>query len=74
VTEPWTEEKNQRRCDLIDKEINGHITPAEQAELDCLQQELYTAHPRVTREELDVLRQMYHELKQKADSEMKNEA
>jgi hypothetical protein len=56
VNEGWTEAKNQRRCDLIDKEINGSITLAEQVELDMLQQELYAAHPRVTREELDALR------------------
>jgi hypothetical protein len=67
--EGWTEAKNQRRCHLIDKEINSSITLAEQAELDHLQKDLYAAHPRVTRDELDALRQIYNELKQKMSSE-----
>lgn len=33
----WTDEKNERRCDLIDKDIEGTILPFEKRELDELQ-------------------------------------
>jgi hypothetical protein len=36
----WTEAKNRRRCDLIDREIDGTMTPDERAELEGLQREL----------------------------------
>jgi hypothetical protein len=32
----WTEEKNKRRCELIDKEIQGTIIDAERSELELL--------------------------------------
>src|SRR5262245_51586744 len=38
--ESWTDEKNDRRCDLIDKEYEGTLTPAERAELAELEEEL----------------------------------
>ncbi|MGE3808580.1 MAG: hypothetical protein AB7K24_28270, partial [Gemmataceae bacterium] len=37
--EPWTEAKNTRRCQLIDREIDGELTPQEAAELHQLQTE-----------------------------------
>lgn len=40
--EGWTEEKNQRRCLLIDKSIEGKLTAAEQVELAKLQEEAET--------------------------------
>jgi hypothetical protein len=36
----WTEEKNQRRCDLVEKEIDGTLSPEEAVELENLQQEM----------------------------------
>jgi len=36
----WTEKKNQRRCELIDKEIDGFLSIAESLELDQLQNEM----------------------------------
>ena len=33
----WTAAKNERRCDLIDKELDGTLTPAEAVELQRLQ-------------------------------------
>jgi hypothetical protein len=38
--EPWTEEKNQRRCDLIDRKYAGGLTPNEVVELARLQEEM----------------------------------
>jgi|GEM_PF-5334546 len=34
----WTEEKNRRRCHLIDKSLQSELTAAEQNELTLLQQ------------------------------------
>jgi len=36
----WTDEKNDRRCELIDKEIEGVIEPFEKLELATLQQQM----------------------------------
>ena len=36
----WTEEKNARRCLLVDREIDGKLTTAERRELKALQAEL----------------------------------
>jgi hypothetical protein len=33
-SEPWTEEKNDRRCKLIDKDIEGTISGSEKLELE----------------------------------------
>lgn len=35
----WTDEKNDRRCDLIDKQIQGSIELEERAELEFLQRQ-----------------------------------
>lgn len=40
VADTWTEEKNQRRCDLIDKEIAGTLTVQEESELSALQDQM----------------------------------
>jgi hypothetical protein len=37
--EEWNETRNARRCELIDKEIDGTLTPAERVELDLLQKQ-----------------------------------
>lgn len=36
----WTDEKNDRRCELIDKDIEGTIRPFERRELAVLQQQM----------------------------------
>lgn len=36
----WTEAKNKRRCDLIDKKHSGGISEREKAELEALQAEM----------------------------------
>ncbi len=40
-SEPWSEEKNDRRCELIDKDIEGSITESEILELERLQLGFY---------------------------------
>jgi hypothetical protein len=37
----WTEEKNRRRCELIDRKYDHGLTPAEEAELALLQDAMY---------------------------------
>ena len=37
----WTDEKNDRRCDLIDVKIDGKLLPNEKLELEILQEEMY---------------------------------
>lgn len=36
----WTEEKNNRRCDLIDKKFEGSLSTEEKEELNKLQEEM----------------------------------
>ena len=36
----WTDAKNDRRCELIDKEIEGTLLPAEKRELEELQSQM----------------------------------
>jgi hypothetical protein len=40
LPEPWTEAKNQRRCDLIDRKYAGGLTPPESIELAQLQEQM----------------------------------
>ncbi len=39
-SDEWSDQKNARRFALIDKEIDGTLTPAESAELNSLQAEI----------------------------------
>ena len=39
LPEEWSEEKNNRRCDLIDRQIEGNLSPEERIELDDLQRQ-----------------------------------
>jgi hypothetical protein len=46
--EPWTKEKNDRRCDLIDRKYEGAgLTPAEALELARLQEQMLRYRQRV---------------------------
>jgi hypothetical protein len=47
--EPWTDEKNARRSELIDREIAGGLTPAEAQELEQLQRAMLQHRRRVAR-------------------------
>jgi hypothetical protein len=46
--EAWTQEKNTRRCALIDREIAGTLTIGEVAELDRLQRQMLEHRRRIT--------------------------
>jgi hypothetical protein len=62
----WTEEKNQRRCHLVDKEIDGTISVVEKAELDRLQAEMLAYRRKVAPLPLEDLRELHQELLRQA--------
>ncbi|MBI1902221.1 MAG: hypothetical protein HYS13_14060 [Planctomycetia bacterium] len=64
--EPWTEEKNQRRCDLIDRKYGGALTPAEAVELVRLQEEMLRYRQRVAPLPVEHARRLHQELLAKA--------
>jgi hypothetical protein len=64
--EPWTDAKNHRRCDLIDKEIDGTITPEEAVELDELQGQMRRHVNAVAPLPLAAARKLHAELLAKA--------
>jgi hypothetical protein len=67
----WTEAKNSRRCDLIDKEIEGTITFDEARELHALQQAMLRYRRRVAPLPLEDARRLHQELLQKAQQRSK---
>ena len=68
----WTEEKNQRRCHLVDKEIDGTISVVEKAELDRLQAEMLAYRHKVAPLPLAELRKLHQELLDQARDQMTN--
>ena len=62
----WTEAKNVRRAELIDRDIAGTITPNETLELELLQEELQRHVERVAPLPLDYARQLHQQLLAKA--------
>jgi hypothetical protein len=64
--EPWTQERNRRRCELIDREIDGTLTPAEAIELHRLQNEMLRYRRRVAPLPLEDARKLHDELLAKA--------
>jgi hypothetical protein len=64
--EEWTDSKNRRRCDLIDRKYDIGLTPAEEAELAALQTAMHRHIDRVAPLPLEATRQMHQELLKKA--------
>ena len=62
----WTEAKNRRRCDLIDREIDGTLTAAERAELEDLQGQMLRHRHRVAPLPLAHAGRLLAELERKA--------
>ena len=67
--ETWTEAKNQRRCDLIDRKYAGSLTPAEAVELAQLQEQMLRHRQRVAPLPLEDARQLHQELLTRAASQ-----
>jgi hypothetical protein len=64
--EEWSEEKNRRRCELIDRKYDHSLSPAEEAELALLQDAMYRLVDKVAPLPLDAARSLHQELVQKA--------
>ena len=62
----WTEAKNERRCDLIDKEIDGVLTPAEAVELQWLQKAMLKYRNTIAPLPIAAVRKLHDELLAKA--------
>ena len=58
----WTAEKDDRRCDLIDREINGSLTVEERTELSLLQQEMLDYRRQVAPLPIDAARKLHKSL------------
>ena len=70
----WTSARNQRRCDLIDREIDGQLTPEERVELEELQQQLRRYVNRIAPLPLEPLRKLHQELLEKAAKAQTNQS
>jgi hypothetical protein len=66
VDEDWTSAKNHRRCDLIDRDIDGQLTPDERIELEDLTEQLRRYVDKVAPLPLEPLRKLHQELLEKA--------
>ncbi len=66
--EPWTEAKNQRRCDLIDRKFAGGLTPPEFVELAQLQEQMLRHRRRVAPLPLEDARRLHQELLTRASA------
>jgi hypothetical protein len=63
--EAWTDEKNRRRCELIDRKYDHGLSPAEVAELALLQNAMHRYIDKVAPLPLDEARRLHQELLQK---------
>jgi hypothetical protein len=66
ASETWTEQKNARRSELIDKEIDDVLTPDEAVELRQLQEEMLRYQNKVAPWPIQTARQLHQELLGKA--------
>ena len=62
----WTDAKNDRRCELVDRQIDGTLTPGEAAELADLQQQMLRYRDRVAPLPLEYARKLHQELLRRA--------
>ncbi|MHB8970925.1 MAG: hypothetical protein ACYC3X_01160 [Pirellulaceae bacterium] len=62
----WTDEKNERRCELIDKDIEGTILPFEKRELDELQRQMLAFRRKLAPLPLREAQRLHQELLKKA--------
>lgn len=61
---PWTDEHNDRRCELIDRLISETISKEERTELDQLQAAMRLHLNETTLFDLDAARAVHHDLLQ----------
>lgn len=58
----WDQTMNARRCALIDKEIDGTLTPAERVELELLQKQAVAYRDRVAPLPIESARKLHQQL------------
>ncbi|MBY0232494.1 MAG: hypothetical protein K2W96_24715 [Gemmataceae bacterium] len=63
---PWTEQKNERRCGLIKRQIADGLSPEETVELASLQEEMLRYRQQVAPLPLETARRLHQELLDKA--------
>ena len=63
----WTypDEKNERRCELIDKDIDGTILPCERRELEELQRQMLAYRRKIAPLPICAAKKLYQELLKK---------
>ncbi len=64
--QPWTDDKNQRRAELVDRQIRGTLTDEERAELERLQQQMRAYREKVAPLPIEDTRRLHAELMEKA--------
>jgi hypothetical protein len=64
--EEWTDAKNRRRCELIDRKYDSALTPTEEAELAALQSAMHRYVDRVAPLPLEAARELHQQLLEKA--------
>jgi hypothetical protein len=62
----WTDARNDRRCELIERKYAGALTAAEAVELHALQEEMYRHVDRVAPLPVEDARRLHQELLRKA--------
>jgi hypothetical protein len=67
----WTAATDARRCDLIDREVDGTLTEAERTELEDLQEQMLRHRHRVAPLPLAHARQLLEELERKAGTALR---
>jgi hypothetical protein len=67
----WTDAKNARRCELIDRKYAGALTPQEVIELAGLQDEMLRYRQRVAPLPLEEARRLHQELLMKAAADQR---
>lgn len=65
----WTPDLNRRRCELIDRDIDGTITPAERAELAVLQAAMDRWLDAMAPLPIEAARKLHRQLVEKAAGE-----
>jgi hypothetical protein len=66
ISVEWTEQKNSRRCELIDREIDGGLTLEEVIELRELQEEMLRYQNKVAPWPIQPARKLHQKLLKKA--------
>jgi hypothetical protein len=62
----WSEEKNRRRCQLIDRKYDSSLTATEEAELAALQNAMHRHVDRVAPLPIEATRKLHQQLLEKA--------